>query len=191
MIEYRTERVDPNNEENIVCILGKFGWVLIDSQEIYSENTEILGADVKAYGAFMSGFTGKDGTIKVRQRKTVTNYSTLRFARDTTMKNYAQLRELNAEFENKLSYDEPKKPIKRTAVLIIGAVLLVISIILAIIENNSAELWEIIVSVVFMAVMIPLTIVSWVKYKKNISNYNCIQLRLYDILEEAEELMQK
>lgn len=194
MIEYRTERVAPGNENNVCDILSSFGWQLIDSQEIYHENTEISGVEVKMYGdgligGFMKGFSGKDGEINVRQRKNVTNYVTLRFARDTAMPTYDRLNSLNAEFEQKLRIDEPKKPLKRTIILAVGFLVLLVSVILALVEGNSAELWEIIAIAVFSAVMIPLTVTGWIKYKRDMPQYRQIQYRLSQILEEAEYLL--
>lgn len=181
--------MDPQNEANVVHLLENFGWQLIDSREYYNESTEIVGVEAKSYNAFMRGFTGKDGKIDVQQRRTVTNYITLQFARDTSMENYARLKELNEEFENNLRFDEPKKPIKRTGVLAIGLAILVISIIMAIVQGNKAELWEILVSIGFAAVMIPLTVVGWLTYKKKIAAYDAVQARMYDIIHEAEQLL--
>lgn len=195
MIEYRTERVAPQNEDNIIEILGAFGWQPVSSQEVYNESTEIAGVDVTTYGdgfvgGFMKGFTGKDGTINIRQRKNITNYVTLRFARDTNMPNYSELKELNEEFESKLSVDEPKKPVKRTAVTVIGMAIILISVIMALVESNSAEIWEIIICVLFPLITIPLTVISWVKYKKNKNYYYYIQDRLNTIYNQALLLLE-
>lgn len=194
LIEYRTERVDPNNESSVVNILGNFGWQLVDSQEIYNEHTEVTGVDATVYGngivgSFMRGYTGKDGTVNVRQRTTVTNYVVLRFARDTEMENYGRLAELGNEFESKLGISEPKKPIARTAILSIGVFILIVSIILAIIQKTAVEFYDIIIIAVFAVIMIPLTVLGWVKYKKRIADYNLVQQRLLAILEEADELL--
>lgn len=193
MIEYRTERVDPQSESDVTEILGTFGWELVSSQEIYNESTEIVGVDVKVYddgliGSFMQGFTGRDGKIDVRQRKNVTNYVILKFERDTEMPNYDKLSALNSEFESKLSVAEPKKPVKRTAITVIGTLLIIISVIMALVEGTSALIWEILVCVIFPAIMIPITAVGWVKYKRNLSYYNCVLDRLSEIYSEAQNL---
>ena len=193
MIEYRTERLDPQSEDNVTNILGTFGWTPVSSQEVYNESTEVVGVDVKTYGdglvgSFMQGFTGKDGSINVRQRTNVTNYVVVKYARDTDMPNYERLSQLNAEFESKLSVDEPRKPIKRTALTVIGILIIVISIVLAIVQHNSAEIWEICVCVIFPIVTIPITVLGWRSYKRKLENYNLVQNRLNEIYEEALSL---
>lgn len=194
MIEYRTERVAPEYEQSVVNILGNFGWQLIDSQEIYNERTEVTGVDATVYGdsfagAFMRGWTGSDGKINVRQRTTVTNYVALRFGRDTQMENYSRLAELGNEFESKMSVAEPKKPKVRTGILCAGVIILIISVILAVIDGTSPEFYDFVIIAVFAAVMIPLTVLGWIRYKKKIADYNLVQQRLLAILEEADGLL--
>ena len=77
MIEYRTERVNPQAEDSVTEILGAFGWVPVSSQEVYNESTSLDGIEVKAYGSFMQGWTGKDGEINIKQRKNITNYTVI------------------------------------------------------------------------------------------------------------------
>ena len=194
MIEYRTERVDPQNESTVIDILQTFGWVLASSQEIYNESTEVVGVDVKVYGddffgGFMQGWTGSDGKVNVRQRKNITNYVVLKFERDTDMPNYSELSELNSEFDSKLNVVEPKKPIKRTVITAVGTIIILISIIMALIQGTSALLWEILVCVIFPIVMIPITALGWVKYKRNSEYYNSVLYRLNEIYSEAQSLV--
>ena len=194
MIEYRTERLSPQSEDSVTEILGTFGWQPVASQEIYNENTEVVGVDVSVYGdglvgSFMSGFTGRDGKINVRQRKTVTNYVVVKYARDTEMPNYEELKDLNDEFESKLNVPEPKKPVKRTAIAAIGIAIILISVIMALVQHTAAEIWEIIVCVVFPVVMIPVTVVGWVLYAKKLSYYKIVQQRLNEIYNQASWLI--
>lgn len=144
---------------------------------------------VKSYGSFMQGFTGKDGRIDIKQRKNVTNYVVVKYGRDTEMPNYERIRELNEDFENKLNISEPKKPTKRTAITVIGVLIILVSIILALVESNSAEIWEICVCVIFPLVMIPVTVSGWLSYKKKLNYYNLIQQQLNCIYEEALTLV--
>lgn len=193
MIEYRTERVNPQYVNEIIETLATFGWVVVSSQEIYNESTEVVGVEVKSYGdgfigGFMSGFTGKDGSINVKQRKNVTNYTVVQFARDTDMPNYEKLKRLNAEFESKLGVPEPKKPIIRTAITAIGMLLIIASVIMAIAGASSAEIWEIVVCVVFPVAMIPLTVMGWIFYKRKLRQYDLAQIALRTIYSEALEL---
>ena len=96
MIEYKTERVDPNYEASTLEINSVFGWQLIESQEVYNESTHVTGATVKSYGAFMQGFTGRDGRVDVQTHTNVTNYIAMRFGRDTQMPGYGRLKELES-----------------------------------------------------------------------------------------------
>lgn len=190
MIEYRTERLDPQSEDSVTGILGTFGWTPISSQEIYNENTELVGVEVKSYGdgllgSFMKGFTGKDGSINIKQHKNVTNFVVVKYARDTEMPNYERLRQLNYDFEAKLNVSVPRKPVKRTAITIIGILIIVFSIILALVEKNSAEIWEICVCVIFPVITIPITVFGWRKYKRNLKYYDAVQEQLNAIYEEA------
>ena len=195
MIEYRTERVEPQNESTVIEILQTFGWILTSSQEIYNESTEVVGVDVKVYddglvGSFMQGWTGSNGKVNVRQRKNVTNYVVLKFERDTEMPNYYELSELNSEFDSKLNVVEPKKPMKRTVITAVGTLIIIISIIMALIQGTSALLWEILVCVIFPIVMIPITVLGWVKYKRNLAYYNSVLYRINEIYSEAQSLIQ-
>ncbi len=190
MIEYRTEKVDPSVKDDVIEVLSAFGWKAISSEEIYKEDTEVVGVDVKSYGngivgSFMRGFTGKDGEVNVRKHTTVTNYVELKFARDTEMQGYSQVKALNEEFENKMNVSAPHKPIIRTAVCVIGIALIIVSIILALIQNTSTELWEIIVCVVFPIVTILLTIIGWKHYKKELAIYEDTCSRLNEILTQS------
>lgn len=195
MIEYRTEHVPPEACDDVIDILTTFGWVVQSSEEIYNEHNEIIGADIKVYGdgivdSFMKGWTGKDGSINVRQRKVVTNYVSLVFARDTEMPNYSELKSMNAEFESIMNTPEPKKPVKRTAVTAIGAVLIILSVIFVLLDpENHAELWEIIFSAAFFIIMVPVTIFAWTSYKKKIVYYKDVCGRLQYLYSAAQDLL--
>ncbi len=188
MTEYKTERVDPNYEDSTLEINSVFGWQLIESQEVYNESTHVTGATVKSYGAFMQGFTGRDGRVDVQTHTNVTNYIAMRFGRDTQMPGYGRLKELESEFYACTSVAEPKKPNLITAIAAIGTALIIISIIMAIANGTAAEGWEIAVCVVFPVVFIPLAIFGRINYKKKMSLYRSSISRAGDILEEAREM---
>lgn len=120
MYEYKSERVAPAQQNNLVNTYAAFGWELMSAQETYHENTEITGVHAKArtYGAFMQGFTGDDGkvTTTIDTAKTVTNYVTLQFRRDTAIPNYAKLVELEHKAPDLFPTRpaKPRKPIART-----------------------------------------------------------------------------
>lgn len=189
MIEYRTERVDPSHADDIAEMLAPFGWELVDSQEIYNESEETTGVDIDMYGDFRSAVTGKSGAINVHTRKNITNYVSLRFARDTGRKNYAQLSSLNEEFENLLDYPKPKKPVKLTAIACIALAVILISVVMALVESTAAELWEILVCVIAPVVFIPLVVAFWIRYKKKIRLYYRVCERIGEIVDEANSLL--
>ena len=43
MYEYKSERVAPAQQNNLVNTYAAFGWELMSAQETYHENTEITG----------------------------------------------------------------------------------------------------------------------------------------------------
>ena len=90
MKEYKTLRVSPEEETDTLTAYARFGWKLEDSREVYNESQEIIGVDEKvtSYGSFMRGFTGNDGKVEtqVRTKTNVTHYITLRFSRETSIK---------------------------------------------------------------------------------------------------------
>ena len=189
MIEYKTERVLPQYESNILQVNASFGWQLISSQEIYNESTEIAGVDVKSYGAFMQGFTGNDGKINVRTYKNVTNYVSMRFGRDTRMPDYDKICALENEFYSSISARQPKKPATLTAIGVIAMIIVIISIINAISSGISAELWEILVCIAVPVIFIPLIILKWRSYKKNTALYERMQDDAADALTAAQQLV--
>lgn len=185
MIEYRTERIDPRYEESTLKTYAAFGWTLIDSQEIYNENTEISGAEIKQYGAFMQGYTGHVGKIDMKSTTRVTHFLSMRFGRDTQMHGYEQLRELEEKFYACASTPNPKTPVKRTAITVIGIILIVLSIIFAIVDGTQAEPWEIAVCIIFPLVFIPLTIFGWSQYRKRLSQYEYAIITGRNIIAQA------
>ena len=188
MIEYKTERVDPAYEDPTLEINATFGWQLIESQEVYNESTRVTGATVKSYGAFMQGYTGKDGRVDLQTQTNVTNYIAMRFGRDTQMPGYGRLKELESQFYSYTNVVQPKKPVKRTAVAAIGTILIIISVIMAIAQGTAAEAWEIAVCVLFPVIFIPAAVFGWISYRKKTARYNTAIDRATDILGEARDI---
>lgn len=196
MIEYKTERVSHAEEEAVIDINARFGWQLIDSQEVYSENTRITGVEAKSYGngiigGFMQGFTGRDGTVKVKQQTDVVSYVTLRFGRDTQMPHYGELKRLESGFEcdMRIFSSAPNKPKLITTIMAVAMVIIIISIVLAIVEGTSAEIWEICVCVLVPLIFIPLTVLSWKRYKKKSKICDKAYARACETLEQASKLL--
>lgn len=196
MIEYRTENVDPRYEETATNMITSFGWQLINSEEIYNESTEIVGVEARTYGdglvgGFMKGFTGRDGTINVKKRKTVTNYIVLQFARDTEMPNYRRIVELEREYMNELDIPSPSKPVKRTIVCAVGAIALLIFVISTIVNFNKSDLLINLIGFFgFLIIMLPVTVFGWKSYKKKMRRYNQSLDRMEEISEEVAELLE-
>lgn len=94
MKEYKTLHVKPSDEESTIERLQYFGWVLEGSNEVYNEAHELVGvnvdSNVKSYGAFMQGWTGKAGKVERKvtyeTKKNITHYISLRFSRETASK---------------------------------------------------------------------------------------------------------
>ncbi len=182
MKEYKTMRVDPDDEVDTIEALAVFGWKLEDSKEIYNESNEIVGVNVdtkvKTYGdgiigGFMAGWNGDEGKVErqvtYETRKNVTHYVSMRFSRETSSKNYARLKELEQEYYQgagcKSYVALPKKPIALTVIASIALAIIIISLCTLFI-GATAEIWEIVVCVVVPVVFIPLLIVFWMRYSK-------------------------
>lgn len=178
MKEFKTIRVSPEEENDIVTCYSHFGWVLDDSREVYNESKEVVGVNKKvtSYGAFMRGFTGNDGKIEteVQTRTNVTHYVTLRFSREMSMSGYGKLVELENEFMNagKPAYRMPVKPLKNSPpvrVTVIVAILLFVAII-SLSQTTvglDGEIWEYAVFAIVGIAVVLAIIISWALYAKN------------------------
>lgn len=164
MYEYKTEKVDPSSQQNVINAYALFGWELVSSNETYHESTEITGVhtDVRSYGEFMQGFTGKDG-VATTQYDTVThvtNFVTLQFRRETTMPHYAQLTALEQEFEATNYPRFTKKAPSRTAAVVLTVVaaiafaILAISLIQALVVPVEIESSDYIIIAILCAVIV-------------------------------------
>lgn len=180
MKEYQTQQVSPENEIAAIKYYETFGWKLEETREVYNESQEIVGVNekVSSYNSFMRGFTGNDGKIEanVQTKTNVTHFLSMRFSRETTMKNYDRISELQNEFdaiEYEPYYDLPKKPIGMTVLGLFG----------------------------FVSIILPLgAIVSWISYaskKKKVIALNALadrenpvrERRVQEIIDEANQLV--
>lgn len=182
MKEYKTMRVDPSEEVDVIGALAVFGWKLEDSKEIYNESNEIVGVNVdtkvKTYGdgiigGFLAGWNGDEGKVErnvtYETKKNITHYVSLRFSRETSSKNYAKLKALEEEYyqgDGCKSYVAlPKKPIALTVIASIAFAIIIISLC-TLFLGAEAEIWEIVVCVAVPVIFIPLLIVFWKRYSK-------------------------
>lgn len=182
MKEYKTMRISPDEEVSVIETLAVFGWNLEDSKEIYNESNELVGVNVdskvKTYGdgiigGFMAGWNGDEGKVErkvsLKTEKKVTHYISLRFSRETSLKNYARLKELEEEYfrgnDSKEYLPLPKKPVVFTVIASVVLAIILISLC-TLFVGAKAEIWEIVVCAVVPIVFIPLLIVFWVKYSK-------------------------
>lgn len=95
MIEYKTERRSASVESDVIQIYSYFGWQYIGSQDVYSENTRVTGGSI----------SGRD--VNLQQTTDTTQYVAIRFQRDTDIAHYAELRDLNNEYDSLLGITEP------------------------------------------------------------------------------------
>lgn len=196
MKEYKTLRVTPEEETDVITAYARFGWTLEDSREVYNESQEIVGVNEKvtSYGSFMRGFTGNDGKVEtqVQTQTHVTHYITLRFAREAAMKGYERLVQLEAEFTNSQQpqyaplkpHVKNKPPIAVTSVAAVAIVIIIISL-LQIVAGVKPETWELIVCAVVGVAAVLAIILSWVLYKKN---YSAKERKNQAIARENEEI---
>ncbi len=195
MIEYKTERVSPWNEQSTLNTMYIFGWDLYDKQEVYSESTRAVGATVRSrdsggglVGGFIEGYkygnSTADAHIEMQTAKDVTNYVALTFYRYTEIPNHQELVSLESEYRKRIdAWEYPKKPLKR--LLIFLAIFLVT--ILALASGVSIEKEDIIV-LLFFVFMIPYTVFGWVSYFRKKKDYELTDRRLNWIIKRARQL---
>lgn len=204
MIEYKTERVSPESEESAIRILSCFGWELFNAQETYSENTRVVGATTRVRGGlgdsgFVRGFadgfhfgnSAVDAETQVQSVKEITNYVTLRFYRDTEMPNYQKIVKIENEYNLKANiWEEPKFPIKRLIVLIIG-ILVTIGGLWIMFSSGDTFDPEDIILLLFYLFMIPFTVIGLISYGSKKKRYEEIGRQMYGLLNQAKKLTQK
>lgn len=178
MKEYKTLKIAPEDEVTAIRYLETFGWKLEETREVYNESQEVVGEKYTAYGGFMQGLTGNDGRVDVETRTNVTHFLSMRFMRETTMKNYDKLSALQNEYDRleiEPLYDMPKKPILMTIIGLFGC----------------------------FSIFLPIgAIASWIKYasdkKKVVAHNETVQRknpqtrqRIQQIIAEASKLVEE
>ena len=183
MYEYKTEKVDPSSQQNVINTYALFGWELVSSNETYHESTEITGVhtDVRSYGEFMQGFTGKDGVA-------------------TTMPHYAQLTALEQEFEATNYPRFTKKAPSRTAAVVLTVVaaiafaILAISLIQALVVPVEIESSDYIIIAILCAVIVIAVLAAVVlfrRYKRDKKEYAQAQENYQEECRQVEEKLQQ
>lgn len=195
MIEYKTERVSPWNEQSTINTMYIFGWDLYDKQEIYAESTRVVGSTVHTHdsgGGFIKSFVDgykygnstADAHVEVQTAKDVTNYVALTFYRYTEMPNHQELVQYEDEYRRSIdSWEKPKKPMKRLLILL--AIFLLT--ILMMVSGVKAEKEDIIV-LLFFVFMIPFTVFGWISYFRKKSDYEATGRRLNWIIQQVRQL---
>jgi hypothetical protein len=201
MKEYKTLQVSPEKEGETITECSTFGWQLEDTREVYNETQEILGVDEKvtAYGSFMRGFTGNDGKVesRVRTRTNITHYLSMRFSRDTSMKRYSRLVQLENEFYNPPAEPEYlplkelkllrqpvhlKKPIGGTVMNVIVLIAAIVAVAYLLINESTRTVgWAIAVDVIALVVAAIWTITiacSWKRYVRIHPNEDTINAEI-------------
>ncbi|MBQ3490540.1 MAG: hypothetical protein IJA86_08115 [Clostridia bacterium] len=92
MIETISKKVTPTDENTVIDIMSNFGWTLKSSQEINTAESHLEGRGDSVY------------SVTTRE-----NYVKLVFQRDTGMKNYSKIKELETKYTN-LVDSEPLPP---------------------------------------------------------------------------------
>lgn len=158
---YRILRVESVVKDEIVNVLELFGW----KYRLATEETWNFGASVA--------------------KTDDCSYVSLLFVRDTEMKNYERLSQLEAEYRSGVTL---KEYAKKTRKPILFSVLSAFFLELAIIAVYSLTtgvvptVWEILFCVLIPAVFVPLLVFFWVRYikkrkkeiayNKEVSEYN-------------------
>ncbi len=181
MKEYKTLKIDPSEEDKTITKMARFGWKVEDSREVYNESQRIVGIEGgtthRSYGngfagGFMRGFTGNDGTSNTQMNiltdTDVTHFLSLRFSRDTTMKNYDRIKKLEEEYNNsrpqfKNSVSERKKP---TGLTVVAVIAIIISLIILISNRSSLEPAGIVIFIVIPIIAILVIVFAWSRYNK-------------------------
>ncbi len=181
MKEYKTLKIDPSEEDKTITKMARFGWKVEDSREVYNESQRIVGIEGgtthRSYGngfagGFMRGFTGNDGTSNTQMNiltdTDVTHFLSLRFSRDTTMKNYDRIKKLEEEYNNsrpqfKNSVSERKKP---TGLTVVAVIAIIISLIILISNRSSLEPAGIVIFIVIPNIAILVIVFAWSRYNK-------------------------
>ncbi len=193
MIEYSSHRIDPSIENEFLQLKECFGWHLVDSNEVYNENTYVSNIKTTSYdgvfGSFMRGFTGNDGKIEVTTQTNVTNYIHMRFARDTDISHYDQIRSNEEKFWNYAETLPPNKPVKATAIGAVAAALIFISLFMSIITGTGAAVWEIAVCVAVPTIAALVIIFMWRHYKKRNNFYHYAMEQAQKLLSESKDLL--
>ncbi len=181
MKEYKTLKIDPSEEDKTITKMARFGWKVEDSREVYNESQRIVGIEGgtthRSYGngfagGFMRGFTGNDGTSNTQMNiltdTDVTHFLSLRFSRDTTMKNYDRIKKLEEEYDTsrpqfKNSVSERKKP---TGLTVVAVIAIIISLLNLISNRSSLPPAGIVIFIVITIVSILVIVFAWSRYNK-------------------------
>ncbi|MBE6585692.1 MAG: hypothetical protein E7645_04095 [Ruminococcaceae bacterium] len=102
MIETVSKKVAPSQEQYTINIMTNFGWRVKSSQEINSKESHLERRGDELYSV-----TSKE------------NYVKLLFERDTEMKNYAQIAQLEREYNAICASSKPKFEKKQILLMIV------------------------------------------------------------------------
>ena len=199
MIEYRTDRVSPEEEENMMTLRTAFGWQFMNASEVYNQSQRITGISARAYGqheGFIGGVIdgmhagGPDIQATVHSTTDTTNYVTLYFARNTAIPGYEKIKQLEREswyFIDKMCY--PKKP-KLFAILLTGYILLMIAAAIGVFSSgDSPEPIDLILIVPFVILLIGHLIQRSVYRRKERKNNMFLRI-VQDRIAQAQKIME-
>ena len=195
MIEYSSHNIDPSVENSFLQLKSSFGWQLVDSNEVYNENTYVSDVKVTTYGndlfgGFMSGFTGSDGKVQVNTKTEVTNYIHVTLARDTDIPNYEKICDNEDRFWTYANASEPKKPTVLTAVFTMLSMLMIASLITSAVNGTAIAVWEIVMGVTVPVAAAIILFFAWKRYKKKMNLYDYGMQQAEELLTESQSLLQ-
>lgn len=185
-MEYCTQRVSPEYEQDLIQLMHSFGWQYVSSQEFYHESEEIVDVQAHSYGGFMQGWTGNDGRLDVKTQKNITHFVSVRFQRDPQMPQYETLKKLQEEFESKMNENPPKKPIVPYVITGCSA-LLCIGGIGATVQNKS-YIFFLIGFAAFTIIMAIFSVIKRKKYLQELAKYQHMIEERQKIYEKAKKI---
>lgn len=197
MIEYRTDRVSPTKEENMMTLRTAFGWHFINASEIYNQSQRITGISARIYGSgegiigsFIDGLHtgGPDIEATVHGTTDMTNYVTLYFARDTSMPGYAQIKQLESHcFSCLTRIRAPKKP-KLFASLLAAYILLMIAAAIGVFSSGDRpETIDLLLIIPFLIFFLGYLIQRSV-YRKSVRYDDLLLDEIQECISQAREI---
>ena len=170
MLEYQTLRVYPDQEAQTIRTLAKYGWKHEETREVFNQNDQLVGISAQSYTAYYDNGYGKtDSRYRLETQTNTTHFLSMRFSRDTSLKNYARLKELEQidpmkdlpELKQEIKLTE--KPVGFTVVLTLIAVFVTAIALSFILWENNPGLYP---ALIIPVIAVGAIAIKWTKYLK-------------------------